>query len=177
MGLCEYVSMRTFRSAIPYSHILIFSYSLSNVYDPANRGQCRFGDCFRQCRVRVHRFFHLLDCRFQVSADDELGDQLTRTRSDDMRADDLAVLFVANDLHEAFRLARCACATVRAPREYPDFDVETFLTRGGFRQTDRCDFRMTVRHARNVVVVHHAVADTTDVLDDRDALVTRFVCK
>src|SRR5690606_39881334 len=94
---------------------------------PPQRRERRFGNALRQRRMRMHSRLHLLRRRLEVAADDEFADQLARARPDDVRAQDLAVLLVADDLHEAFRLARRARATARAERERAGLVVETLF--------------------------------------------------
>ena len=61
--------------------------------------------------MRVHRLFHLLYRRFEMSSHHKFGNQLTCMRTDDVRADNLAVLLVANDFYEAFRFTSRPRAT------------------------------------------------------------------
>ena len=58
-----------------------------------------------------------LDGVLVLARDGELVDQLRGVRADDVRAEDLAVLRVADDLHEAVGLARRARAAVRGEGE------------------------------------------------------------
>ena len=63
--------------------------------------------------MRVNREVDFFDGELVRPRDDELVNQLGRVRADDVRAEDLAVLRVANDLHEALRVARRARAAAR----------------------------------------------------------------
>src|SRR5512132_998153 len=109
-----------------------------------------------------------------MQANYKFCDQLTRVRTHNVRAEDLTVLLVAHDLHEAFRFTCSTRSAACTPRERTDFDVVTLLARCCFREPDRRDFRVTVRDGRNVVVVDHTVADACEILYDSNALVTRF---
>src|SRR5690606_34674568 len=109
----------------------------SDVQRPAERGERRFADRFRERRVRVHRPLQLLDRRLQPPADHELADQLARVRADDVRAEDLAVALVADHLDEALGVTGRARPPVRAERERADLDVQPALARLRLRQTHR----------------------------------------
>src|SRR5688572_21736464 len=107
---------------------------------PPNGCECGFRNRFGEGRMRVHGLLHLLDGRFEVPPDNKLRNQLTRARPDDVRANDLAVLLVANDLDEAFGFAGGAGTSVRAPRERAYLDVEPLLARRRLGQPDRSNF-------------------------------------
>ena len=55
--------------------------------------------------MRVDREIDLLDRVLVLARDHELVDQLSRVRANDVRAEDLAVLRVADDLDEPVRFA------------------------------------------------------------------------
>src|SRR5664280_1979440 len=57
---------------------------------------------FRQSRMRVDRADHLLGRRFEPEEGAALRDELGGMRADDVDAEDLVVLRVGDDLHEAF---------------------------------------------------------------------------
>ena len=113
----------------------------SRVDHPAERIERRLGDRLGQRRMRVDRQIDFFDRELVLARDDELVDQLRRVRADDVRAEDLAVLRVANDLHEAFRLARRARAAVRREGELADLVVELLLLALLLGEADRRDFR------------------------------------
>src|SRR5690606_26352615 len=123
----------------------------------------------------MHRALHLLGRRFQVSANDELRDQLGRVRSDDMGAQHLRVLLVTDDLDEPFRLPRRERSPIGDPREYAYLDVEALFPRGFLGEADRRHLRMTVGAVGNVVVVDPRVWVAMDRLDTRDPLVRALV--
>src|ERR1039457_629960 len=89
----------------------------SGVNHPPHRVEHRLGDRFAERRVRVDRQLDLLDGELVLARHGQLVNELRGVRADDVRAEDLAVLRVADDLHEALGLARRACAAVRAIRE------------------------------------------------------------
>src|SRR5688572_21242362 len=97
-------------------------------YSP-NGCECGFRNRFGEGGMRVHRLFHLLDRRLQMSSHNKLRDEFACARSDDVRANDFAVLLVPNDLDEAFGFAGGAGTSVRAPRERAYLDVEPLLAR------------------------------------------------
>ena len=104
--------------------------------------------------MRVDREIDFLDRELVRARDDELVDQLRRVRADDVGAEDLAVLRVANDLHEAFGLARRARAAVRREGELADLVVELLVLALLLGEADRRDLGMAVRRVRDVAVVH-----------------------
>src|SRR5256885_2085817 len=72
-----------------------------------------FHHCFRDGRMRVHCSPELLGSRFELHRHASLRDQLGRMWSNDMNAQNLVVLLLADDLDEALfltdyaRFARC----------------------------------------------------------------------
>ena len=73
--------------------------------DPAGGGAGAFHDRLGERRVRVHRAGDLLEAALELLRDDQLGDHLGRARADDVRAEQLAVARVADDLHHALAVA------------------------------------------------------------------------
>src|SRR5690606_34982924 len=96
---------------------------------------------------------------------------------DDVCAEDLTVLLVANDLDEALGLTGRPCAAVCTPREAADLVVEPLLLRPLLGQADGRNLRMTVRQVGEGVGVDPAVPLPGDVLHQHDAFVRRLVCE
>src|SRR4051812_34487639 len=124
----------------------------------------------------VDREIDFLDCEFVFPGDGQLVDHLRRVRADDVGAEYLAVLGVANDLDEAFGLARSARAAVGGEGELADLVVDLFLLHLRFGHADGRDFRMTVRRVRDVAVVHLVdVLLAGEELGEHDALALTLV--
>ena len=125
--------------------------------------------------MRMDREVHFLDRELVRPRDDELVNQLRRVRADDVRAEDLAVLRVANDLHEALRLARRARAAAGHERKLPDLVVELLVLALLLGEADRRDFGMAVRRVRDVAVVHSVRALAGEQLGQDDAFALALV--
>src|SRR5688572_3141903 len=103
--------------------------SMSDVHDPPHRIERRLGDRLGQGGVRVDRQIHFLDRVFVLPRDRQLVDDLGGVAPDDVGPQDLAVLLVPHDLHEALGLPRRAGAAVGAEREAADLIVQLLLLR------------------------------------------------
>ena len=129
----------------------------------------RLGYRFGEGRVGVDRQIHLFHRKLVLPRDGQLVNQLGRVCADDVRAEDLAVLGVADDLDEAFGLARGARASrSRSPScssrrtrasvgregEPADLVVDFLFLDLCLGHPDRRDFGVTVGRVRNVAVVH-----------------------
>ena len=95
-----------------------------------------------------HQVFHR---GFEFHGGDGFGDQFGGLRADDVHAENLAVVRVANDLDEAFVLADDRGARVGGEGELADLDVVSRFARLGFRQADAADFRMAIGRAGNAL--------------------------
>src|SRR2546423_4030681 len=104
--------------------------------------------------MRVDRQVHFFDGEFVFARHCELVDQLGGVGADDVGAKNLAVLGVADDLDEAFGVARGARTTVGREGKFPDFVVDLFLLDLRLGHADRCNFRMAVGGVGNIAVVH-----------------------
>src|SRR5688572_2409154 len=78
----------------------------SRVNHLPERIERRLGDCLGEGRVRVDRQVDFLDGELVLAGHAQLVNQLRGVRPDDMRAEDLAILRIADDLHEALGVAR-----------------------------------------------------------------------
>ena len=74
-------------------------------------------------------------------------------RAHNVRAEDLAIPLVAQDLHEAFGLTRAAGPAVGRERKLARDVVELLLLALIFRQADARHLGMAVGHARHIVVL------------------------
>src|SRR3954471_5078996 len=90
----------------------------------------------RQRGVRMNRMRDLFGGELVRACDDDLVNHFRRVRAHDVGAEDLAVLRVANDLHEAFCLTRGTRATIRREIEPADLVVELLFLALRFRETD-----------------------------------------
>lgn len=79
--------------------------------------------------MRVHGKLQFLDGGLEQSADDQGADQLTGVRPDDVRTQQLPIVRIPDELDEPIGLADRARATVRAPREASDGDLEALRAR------------------------------------------------
>src|SRR5918992_5515644 len=79
--------------------------AVSAVNQPAVRGPGGFHHRFGERRVRVDRSRHLVVAAFELAGVYQLLDQVGRLHRADVGAQDLAVLLVADDLHQAAAVA------------------------------------------------------------------------
>ena len=77
--------------------------------------------------MRVDGEHQLVDGAFELHHGDSLGDELGGLRADDVHAEDLAVLRVGNDLHEAIVAADDRGFGVAGERELADLDLVALL--------------------------------------------------
>src|SRR5438093_7530052 len=82
----------------------------------------------------------------------ELLDELRRARADDVPAEHLAVLLVADDLHEPRAVAVHRPGADRAVLQLPDDDVVALVARLVLRQPEAADVRRAERRPRDVEV-------------------------
>src|SRR5690625_7906655 len=85
----------------------------------------------------MDRTIHLLDRRLEVTSHDELGDQFARMWTDDMRTEELTVLLVPDDLHEAVSITHRPSTTTRTPWERAALDIVPCLLRLRLSHPDR----------------------------------------
>src|SRR4051794_33954342 len=101
---------------------------------------------------------------------DELLDELGRARADDVAADQLAVLLVADDLDQAAAVAVDGAGADRAVLHLADHDVVAGLARLLLGETERADVRGAERRARDVEVLDRMRLLAGGGLDGDDAL-------
>ena len=106
---------------------------------------------------------------------DELLDQLGRAGADDVAADQLAVLLVADDLDHAAAVAVDGAGADRAVVDLADDDVEALLARLLLGEPERADVGRAERRARDVDVLDRVRLHPGGVLDGDDALVGGLV--
>src|SRR5437868_565009 len=75
-----------------------------------------------ECRMRVHGEHQVFDCSFELHDSHAFGDQLGRQRADDVHAQDLAELCVADDLHKSVVRAEDGRARVSREGKLADLD-------------------------------------------------------
>src|SRR5690606_4595566 len=105
---------------------------------------------------------------------DELLDHLGRLRADDVAAEQLAVLLVADDLDGA-GLAGDRRAADRAVGDLADDDVVALLLGLRLGQAERADVGAAERRPRDVDVADRMRLEALDVLGRDHALVGRLV--
>jgi hypothetical protein len=103
-------------------------------------------------------------------------DQLGRFRSDDVDAQQLAVLPVGDHLDHPVRLAGRARSSTGQEREFANQHVVAGLASLLLGQTDRGDFGMGVGAARHHLVVHRRLVPG-GILGRHDALVRGQMCQ
>src|SRR5687768_397363 len=104
----------------------------------AHRVERSLGDGFAQRGVGVNREVDLFDGELVLARHRQLVNQLGRVAADDVRAEDLAVLRIANDLDEPFGLAARPCTAVRGEGELAHLVVELPVLALLLGEADRC---------------------------------------
>src|ERR1051325_2949001 len=121
-------------------------------------------------RVRVYDTAQLFRRRFEVQGDYGLVDYLGRVRADDVDAEKLVVLRLADDLDEALLLAKYARLARGREGELRGLHVVAELPRLLLRQPDGRDLRVAVRARRHGAEVYAFRVLARDLLDGDDAL-------
>ena len=119
--------------------------------------------------------FDFLDRELVRASHDDLVNELRRVRADDVRAEDLTVLRVANDLDEALRLARRARASAGRERKLSNFVIELLFLALLLGHADRRNLGMAVRRVWNVRVIHSVRRLSRQQLGQHDAFVLALV--
>src|SRR5207302_10006126 len=101
--------------------------------------------------------------------------QLRRMRTNDVRPENLAVLRVANDLHEPIGLARRTGASVVGKEKFADFVVQLLLPTLCFGESDGRDLGMAVRGVRYVPIIDAMRVLAGKDLGDDDAFARTLV--
>src|SRR5690349_6860350 len=109
--------------------------------------------------MRVHRSAQLIRSRLELHRHTSLSDQLGRVWSNDVHAQNLVVLLLADDLHKALFLTDDAGLARSGERKLSDLNVVTHLLRLRLSEPDRSDFRIAVSTVGN-----EAQVDRTHVL-------------
>src|ERR1044071_2004349 len=126
-------------------------------------------------RVRVDDAPQLFGRRFEVEGDDGLVNDLGRVRADDVDAQQLVVLRLADDLDEALLLAEDARLARGREGELRRLHVVAQLLRLRLGQTDGRDLRVAVGARGHVAQVDRVRLLAGDLLDGEDALLRREV--
>src|ERR671921_1039433 len=105
-------------------------------------------------RVRVDDAPQLVGRRFEVERDDGLVNDLGRVRADDVDAQQLVVLRLADDLDEALLLAEYPGLARRRERELRRLHVVAQLLRLRLRQADACYLRVAVGARGDVAQIY-----------------------
>src|SRR3954449_4080573 len=116
----------------------------------------------------VHDARHLVVAALERTGVDELLDQLRGARTDDVPADQLAVLLLADDLDHPAAVAVDRARTDRAVVDLADDDVEALLARLLLREAERPDVGGAERRARDVLVLDRVGLHPGRVLDRDD---------
>ena len=103
--------------------------------------------------MRVDRQIDLLDSVLVFPRDRQLVDHLGRVGADDVRAENLTVFLVAQNLDESVGFAGAARAAIGRERKLPGDVIEFFLLALVFGQPNARDLGVTVGHARDVVIL------------------------
>src|ERR1017187_2675569 len=94
--------------------------------------------------MRVNYVGEVFRRALHFERDYRLGNQLRRSRADDVHTEDFAVLGVGHNLHEAVMLSHDTGALVGGEGEFADLDVVALFFRLAFGQSSTADFRMAV---------------------------------
>src|SRR5438270_9000019 len=93
-----------------------------------------------------------------------------------MCAENLTVFGIANDFDETLGFASGTCATVGHEWKFADLVVDLLFLDLGFSHTDRRHFRVAVRRAGNVAVVHRVrMRKPGEELSEHDAFAHTLV--
>src|SRR6187200_2935511 len=145
------------------------------VDEPAVRGAGGLHDGLRERRMAVDDAGDLAVAALERLGVDELLDELRRPGADDVAADHLAVLRVADDLDEAGAVAVDRPRADRAVLDLADDDVVAGLLGLLLGEAERADVRRAERRARDVGVLDRVRLLAGGVLDGDDALVGGLV--
>src|SRR5437588_18262 len=122
----------------------------SAVDQPAVGRATRLHHCLRERRMAVDDARDLRVAALEIAHIDELLDQLRRARADDVSAEELAVVGLADELHESRTVAVDRAATDRAVRHLADDHVIALLSRLRLGEAERADVRRAESRARDV---------------------------
>ena len=103
-----------------------------------------FVNCFGQGGMRVDGRMDIINGRFHRNCETHLSDQVGRILTNDMRAENLAVLFAKEEFCEAFGLAASLCLTKCLVGELTDLVLDTLCLKCAFGLTNRSDLRIRV---------------------------------
>src|SRR5215210_5236057 len=106
------------------------------MYHPSHRIERRLRHCLGKRGVRVYGEIDFLDGVFVLSSDGQLVDDLRGVSADDMRAENLTVFLVPDDLHESLRLTRRPGPAVGAEVKTTDLVIQLLLLRLLLCQSD-----------------------------------------
>src|SRR5918993_2890299 len=123
--------------------------SCSAVDEPAVGRAGGLEDRLGERRMRMDRAGDLRVAALQIPGDDELLDQVGGLRRDDVRAEDLAVAAVADDLHHAAAIAVDGRRADRAHRHFADDHLMPGLLGLLLGQPEARDLRRAERHSRD----------------------------
>ena len=107
-----------------------------------------FMDGLAQRGVRVDRRDDFLVGGLHGDGEAKFGDHLGGVGSDDVGAEDFAVLLTDEELHESIALADGLGLAAGHEREFADLEFEAFFLRGAFGEADAGDLRLAIGAAR-----------------------------
>ena len=102
----------------------------------------------------MDREHHLFDCAFKLHRRHALRDQLRSLRTDDVCAQDLAVLRIRNNLHKPIMGIHNRSLRVTHKRELAHLDLVALFLRLRLRQPNGPNLRIAIRAARNALTIH-----------------------
>src|ERR1700685_941020 len=118
--------------------------------------------------MRVYGPHQVFDSRFEFHRRYSFGDQFCRLRADDVDAENLAVVSIADDFDEAFVLANDAGARIRREGKLADLHVVSGFAGFSFGEADATNFRMAIGRAGNVFWVYGLARLARDLGDGDD---------
>src|SRR5215471_18409548 len=111
----------------------------------------------------MDRPHQVLYCGFGFHRRDSFCDQLCCLGSDDVDAQDLAVVGITDNLDKALMLAHYAGTTVRGERKFADLHVVSGFTSLRFRQPYAADFGMAISCTGNSFAIDRLARLTRDL--------------
>src|SRR5690606_13143732 len=116
-------------------------------------------------------------CRIERTGNSNLCNKLGNVRPDHVRAENLAIFGINDQLDEPFGFSNPPCLSAGGEWEFPDLDVVACLASVLLSQTNACNLWLAVRTARNIAIIERMNLKTCDCLDAENAFSGCFVRK
>src|SRR5689334_6447791 len=129
----------------------------------------RLAHGFVKGRMRVNGVPQRFHCGFGFHGQNAFPDQLVSFRTNDMDAQDFAILGVGDDFDEAVVLPQDAGLAVGGEGEFAYSEVVTRRARLRLREPDAADTRLRISGSRDAVLIHRSHRLACDVRDRHHA--------